>query len=148
MMQYADVLESGEQIDKAAEMLKRLAVRGRADLTASIGFVGMYLRHGNIEQAQNTVRELEVDQREDMAVLEARGCVEIPSGEIFKARTTFDTMSHLADFEGRQLRQRGSLQLSIDDLAGARWALQKAAKSNPKDTRALLGLVCLELRKA
>ncbi|MEM7405275.1 MAG: XrtA/PEP-CTERM system TPR-repeat protein PrsT [Pseudomonadota bacterium] len=146
MLQYAAVLEKNGRYAESEQVLQKARSVAGLDVTPSIRLIDQYLRRSNLDGARSVLRELEAEQRENLAVMEARGRVEIARGESYKARATFENMARLAGFDGKLLRQIAQLQMRVEDYAGARWSLQKATKSQPGDVRPLIGLLKVELR--
>lgn len=147
MMAVAAAYEGAQHGQEALRWLARARATPGAGLGPALALVDLHLRQADVEGARNVVRELEVAQRDNLAVMAASARVDLAAGEQVAARVTLEAMSRLAGYDSQALLAIADLQARGNDLSGAVWSLQKAVSGDPGDRRARVALTELLIRQ-
>lgn len=144
--EMAKIAQADGRIETAVELLEKYRAYAPDQLQQQIRLALLYLRQGQIKEASQVARTLEQRFSTNLAVLELMGKIFIAESKLDSAMAVFQRMTRLAGFSTSALFGIAQHQLSIGDLAGARWSLQKAVTSKPDFVQGHAALVELDLR--
>jgi putative PEP-CTERM system TPR-repeat lipoprotein len=147
MFELATVEEVTGNRAQAIEWLEKIRALDRNDARAGTRLVNLYLRDGKPDRALALAKELDGLAPDNLEVLAALGNANVAAGLPRSARTAFDRMTVLAEYDPAQQVRIARLQLSAGNVAGATYSLEKALSAKADYLPALIMLTEVELAR-
>lgn len=147
MFELAGVEDATGHHAQAMEWLEKIRALDRKDVRAGIAAVDLHLRAGSTDKALALAKELDGLNPDNLAVLSALGRASVAAGLPKSARSVFDRMTVLAEYDAPAQVRIARLQRSAGNTAGAAYSLEKALSAKPDYVPAQVELAEIELAR-
>lgn len=135
------LLEAQRWIEKARD------AAGPNETRWDLALTSFHLRHGQPSQALDAVKLASAKKSDDLRVLMAYSQAQIANGDTVAAKSTLVSATRVAEYDAPTQVRIASLQLAVNNPAGATYSLEKALSSRPDYLPALAKMAEVLLRQ-
>lgn len=148
MYEMASLAERRAKPEDALRWLqKAYDVAGSKDLRSSLALVDLHMRQGRREDALKVAQEVSANVPDSLAVLMALVRAQVANNDTVAARATLGTATRIAAFDAPQQVEIALLQLTVRNVSGAAYSLDKALSGKPDHLPAQVLMADVDIRQ-